>query len=126
MSPLDKTNDYSEIVANDKAHVWHHLSQHKKYESVDPKIIIEGKGMRVWDQNGKEHLDAVSGGVWTVNVGYGRTEIADAVRDQLVKLNFFAGSAGSIPGSVSTSSTRRSMALACRSRTCSSVLATTT
>jgi taurine-pyruvate aminotransferase len=98
MSPLDKTNDYSEIVANDKAHVWHHLSQHKKYETVDPKIIIEGKGMRVWDQDGKEHLDAVSGGVWTVNVGYGRTKIADAVRDQLVKLNYFANSMGSIPG----------------------------
>ncbi|MGA1759896.1 MAG: aspartate aminotransferase family protein, partial [Paracoccaceae bacterium] len=36
----------------------------------------------------------------TVNVGYGRTEIADAVRDQLVKINYFAGSAGSIPGSL--------------------------
>ena len=56
--------------------------------------------MRVWDQNGKEHLDAVSGGVWTVNVGYGRERIADAVRDQLVKLNYFAGSAGSIPGAM--------------------------
>ena len=55
--------------------------------------------MRVWDQAGKEHLDAVSGGVWTVNVGYGRERIADAVRDQLVKLNYFAQSAGSIPGS---------------------------
>ena len=40
----------------------------------------------------------MSGGVWTVNVGYGREEIADAVRDQLVKLNYFANSAGSIPG----------------------------
>jgi taurine-pyruvate aminotransferase len=40
----------------------------------------------------------VSGGVWTVNVGYGRQSIADAVRDQLVKMNYFAGSAGSIPG----------------------------
>ena len=34
----------------------------------------------------------------TVNVGYGRESIANAVRDQLVKLNYFAGSAGSIPG----------------------------
>ncbi|MGR3493238.1 MAG: aminotransferase family protein, partial [Shimia sp.] len=51
----------------------------------------------VWNQAGKEHLDAVSGGVWTVNVGYGRERIADAVRDQLVKMNFFAGAAGSIP-----------------------------
>jgi taurine-pyruvate aminotransferase len=56
--------------------------------------------MRVWDQKGKEHIDAVSGGVWTVNVGYGRESIANAVRDQLIKLNYFAGSAGSIPGAI--------------------------
>ena len=37
---------------------------------------------------------AVSGGVWTVNVGYGRERIADAVRDQLVKMNYFAQTAG--------------------------------
>jgi len=93
-------NDISHIVAADKAHVWHHLSQHKPYETSDPRIIVEGKGMRVWDQNGKEHLDAVSGGVWTVNVGYGRESIANAVRDQLMKVNYFAGSAGSVPGAV--------------------------
>ena len=91
-------NDLSDIVAADKAHVWHHLLQHKPFETSDPRIIVEGKDMRVWDQHGKEHLDAVSGGVWTVNVGYGRESIANAVRDQLVKLNYFAGSAGSIPG----------------------------
>jgi taurine-pyruvate aminotransferase len=95
-----KDNDISRIVEADRAHVWHHLSQHKPYETTDPRIIVEGRGIRVWDQNGKEHLDAVSGGVWTVNVGYGRERIADAVRDQLVKLNYFAGSAGSIPGSI--------------------------
>ncbi len=93
-------NDLSRIVAADKAHVWHHLIQHKPFETNDPRIIVEGKGMRVWDQNGKEHLDAVSGGVWTVNVGYGRESIARAVYDQLLKLNYFAGSAGSIPGAV--------------------------
>ncbi|WP_146584753.1 aminotransferase family protein [Puniceibacterium confluentis] len=93
-------NDLSRVVAADKAHVWHHLSQHKPYETTDPRIIVEGKGMKVWDQHGKEHLDAVSGGVWTVNVGYGRESIANAVRDQLIKLNYFAGSAGSIPGAL--------------------------
>ena len=93
-------NDISHVVAADKAHVWHHLSQHKPYETTDPRIIVEGKGMQVWDQNGKEFLDAVSGGVWTVNVGFGRTRIADAVRDQLVRLNFFSGAAGTVPGSL--------------------------
>ena len=93
-------NDLTTVVENDKAHIWHHLSQHASYEKIDPRIIVEGKGMRVWDQHGKEHIDAVSGGVWTVNVGYGRESIANAVRDQLIKLNYFAQTAGSIPGSM--------------------------
>ncbi len=93
-------NDISRVVEADRAHVWHHLSQHKPYETTDPRIIVEGKGMRVWDQKGKEHLDAVSGAVWTVNVGYGRESIANAIRDQLIKLNYFAGAAGSVPGAI--------------------------
>ncbi|KEO61578.1 aspartate aminotransferase family protein [Thioclava indica] len=94
------SNDLSHVIAADKARVWHHLTQHKPFESIDPRVMVEGKGMRLWDALGKEFLDGVSGGVWTVNVGYGRESIADAVRDQLVKLNYFAGSAGSIPGAL--------------------------
>ena len=95
-----KDNDYSKVVDADRAHVWHHLIQHKGFETGEPKMIIEGKGIKVWDQHGKEHTDAVSGGVWTVNVGYGRGTIANAVRDQLVKMNFFGGTTGSIPGAL--------------------------
>ncbi|WP_120495943.1 aspartate aminotransferase family protein [Kiloniella sp. EL199] len=98
MTLTEQMNDFSDVIENDRAHVWHHISQHKRYETVDPLVIIEGKGMNVWDAKGKKYLDAVSGGVWTVNVGYGRETIADAVREQLVKLNYFANSAGSIPG----------------------------
>ncbi|WP_420328108.1 aspartate aminotransferase family protein [Mameliella sp.] len=93
-------NDLSHVVEADKAHVWHHLVQHKAFDSKDPNIIVEGKGMRVWNQAGKEHLDAVSGGVWTVNVGYGRERIAKAVYDQLMRVNYFAGAAGSVPGAL--------------------------
>ena len=92
------SNDLSNVIESDRAHLWHHLIQHKPFETIDPRIIVEGKGMRVWDATGKEHIDAVSGGVWTVNVGYGRETIADAVRDQLVKMNFFGNTLGSIPG----------------------------
>lgn len=95
---MNKAVDTAALVKADRDHVWHHLSQHKPYETKDPLIIVKGDGMRVWNQAGKEHLDAVSGGVWTVNVGYGREKIANAVRDQLIELNYFAGSAGSIPG----------------------------
>ena len=92
-------NDLSDVVEADRAHIWHHLMPHKPLETTDPRIIVEGRGMRVWDQHGKEHLDATSGGVWTVNVGYGRAEIADAVREQLLRMNYFAQTLGSIPGS---------------------------
>ena len=85
-------NDFDslDVVNNDREHVWHHLTQHKPFEKNDPMVIVKGEGMRVWDAKGNEYLDAVSGAVWTVNVGYGRTEIADAVRDQLVEMNYFA------------------------------------
>lgn len=90
--------DMKELVESDRDHMWHHLTPHKPLEEKDPMVIVKGKGMRVWDAKGKEHLDAVSGAVWTVNVGYGRESIADAVRDQLVEMCYFAGSAGNIPG----------------------------
>ncbi len=93
-----KPNDLTEIVSSDKSHIWHHLIQHKPWQTTDPMVIVEGKGLRVKDINGREYLDAVSGGVWTVNVGYGRESIANAVRDQLVKMCYFANSAGNIPG----------------------------
>jgi taurine-pyruvate aminotransferase len=93
------SNDPGRVIEADRAHVWHHLSQHKPYENgVDPRIIVEGKGMKVWDIKGKEHIDAVSGGVWTVNVGYGRERIGKAIADEVTKMCFFGGMAGTIPG----------------------------
>ncbi|MDE3028118.1 MAG: aminotransferase class III-fold pyridoxal phosphate-dependent enzyme [Paracoccaceae bacterium] len=95
-----QANDLTHVVAADRAHVWHHLSQHKQYETVDPRVYVRGRGLRLWDATGREYIDAVSGGVWTVNVGYGRESIANAVRDQLVELNYFAGAAGNIPAAL--------------------------
>ncbi len=94
------SNDLRHVTEADRAHVWHHLLQHKSLETNDPRIIVKGAGIRVWDQHGSEFIDAVSGGVWTVNVGYGRESIANAIRDQLIELPYFAGSAGSIPGAL--------------------------
>jgi len=97
--PIDNDQlESAKIVQDDKAHVWHHLSQHKPLEESDPLVVVKGKGLRFTDINGREYLDAVSGGVWTVNVGYGQESIANAVRDQLLKMCYFANSAGNIPG----------------------------
>ncbi|MBC8408675.1 MAG: hypothetical protein H8E12_08160, partial [Rhodobacteraceae bacterium] len=40
------SNDISKIVEADRAHVWHHLIQHKPFETIDPRIIVEGKGIK--------------------------------------------------------------------------------
>ena len=82
------------IAEIDRQHVWHHLSQHAIYDHKQPPVMVKGEGLKVWDINGKEYLDASAGGVWTVNVGYGRCSIAEAVKQQLETLNFFAATAG--------------------------------
>ncbi len=98
MSRAYSESDPIEIISNDKSHVWHHLIQHKPMQAHEPMVIVEGKGLRVKDIHGREYLDAVSGGVWTVNVGYGRESIAKAVHDQLLTMCYFSNSAGNIPG----------------------------
>ena len=42
------------IIQNDKNHVWHHLTQHKAFESSDPMIVSKAKGMIVTDTKGNE------------------------------------------------------------------------
>ena len=88
----------AEIISSDREHIWHHLTPHNAFKNSDPLIIKSGVGMRVTDIKGTEYLDATSGGVWSVNVGYGRESIANAVRDQILEMCYFANSAGSIPG----------------------------
>ncbi len=86
------------IIQNDKQHVWHHLTQHKAFETVDPLVIVKGKGMVVTDSKGDDYLDATSGGVWTVNLGFGRDDMVEVVSNQLKDLPYFAGSFGTEPG----------------------------
>ncbi|MDC0482796.1 aminotransferase class III-fold pyridoxal phosphate-dependent enzyme [Candidatus Thioglobus sp.] len=82
------------LIQNDKDHVWHHLTQHKGFESTDPMMVAKAKGMVVTDTNGNEYLDGTSGGVWTVNLGFGRDDMVQAVSNQLTKIPYFAGSFG--------------------------------
>ena len=85
------------IIQNDKDHVWHHLTQHKGFETSDPMIVSKADGMIVTDTKGNEYLDGTSGGVWTVNLGFGRDDMVDAVSRQLSKVPYFAGSFGNEP-----------------------------
>lgn len=57
-------------------------------ELGDPHIIQSGKGIRIQDQHGNEIIDAFAG-LWCVNTGYGRTEIADAMHAQAKQLAYY-------------------------------------
>ena len=56
-------------------------------EEGEPVIMVEGKGVEVTDSAGKTWIDT-NAGYMSVNVGYGRTEIADAAYDQMLKITF--------------------------------------
>ncbi|MCP3727103.1 aminotransferase class III-fold pyridoxal phosphate-dependent enzyme [Paraburkholderia sp. CNPSo 3272] len=53
-----------------------------------PDIITRGEGSWIWDADGKKLLDGV-GGLWSVNLGFGRTEIRDAIVSQLDELPYY-------------------------------------
>ncbi|MDA8228413.1 MAG: aspartate aminotransferase family protein [Desulfitobacterium hafniense] len=53
-----------------------------------PRIIAEGNGIRVKSVEGKSYIDC-GAGLWLNNVGFGRTELADAAKEQMEKLSYF-------------------------------------
>ncbi len=89
--------DVDDIIEKDRKHLWHHLFQHRILETQDPQVFVEGEGARVRDIHGNEYLDGTSGGVWCVNVGHGRESMARVVYEQLLRLPYYAGVAGTVP-----------------------------
>jgi L-2,4-diaminobutyrate transaminase len=73
----------------DRRHVFHPFSVLGEHESAGPRrMIVRGQGSTLTDDQGETYLDAMAG-LWCVNVGYGRVEIADALRAQALKLPYY-------------------------------------
>ena len=78
-------------------HLWIYMREPSDMaEKGEPQIFVEGKGVRVTDALGRSYIDAMSG-LWLKNVGYGRTEIADAAYQQMLKLTYMPRGATSEP-----------------------------
>jgi adenosylmethionine-8-amino-7-oxononanoate aminotransferase len=78
----------TESVDTDLSHLWHHSLQHSGLTRHPPLLIERANGCFVWDSDGNRYLDAMAG-LWCVNVGYGRKNIADAVYEQMQKLPYY-------------------------------------
>ena len=82
----------SERIETDHAHLLHplhHPSAHQR-----PKIWVEGKGAIVKDAEGRDYIDGLAG-LWNVNVGHGRRELAQAAMEQMSTLAYASAYAGS-------------------------------
>ncbi|WP_371320175.1 aspartate aminotransferase family protein [Chengkuizengella axinellae] len=82
---MGQRNQESEIEKMDKQYVWHSM---KPYNPDATMVIEKAKGVWITDHTGKKYLDAMAG-LWCVNVGYGRQELAEAAYDQLNQLAYY-------------------------------------
>src|SRR5215204_3964488 len=93
----EKLMDYgvNDISTVDRAYTFHpstHLAQFARGE-IPNRIMTGGEGVYVVDRDGRKSLDAFAG-LYCVNVGYGRTEIADAIYEQAKTLAYYHAYAG--------------------------------
>jgi adenosylmethionine-8-amino-7-oxononanoate aminotransferase len=73
----------------DKAHFLHPWQHFDSFREEGALVIAKGEGAHVFDTDGKRYLDGI-GGLWCVNVGYGRHELIDAMAEQASLLPFFS------------------------------------
>ncbi|HSU34561.1 MAG TPA: aspartate aminotransferase family protein [Propionibacteriaceae bacterium] len=69
-------------------HLWLHFTRMSAYADHPVPTIERGEGAYIWDTDGKKYLDALSG-LFVVQVGHGRQELADVMAAQASKLAFF-------------------------------------
>ncbi|GGG21996.1 aspartate aminotransferase family protein [Caldovatus sediminis] len=75
-------------AARDIAHVLHPYTDHKVHQQAGPVVISRGKGIRVWDDQGKEYIEAVAG-LWCAALGFDNERLVKAAEAQMRKLPFY-------------------------------------
>ena len=72
----------------DQSYHLHPFTNHNEMHKAGTHLVLEASGCFVTDENGRKLLDGLAG-LWCVNVGYGRKEIADAVHQQMLKVAYY-------------------------------------
>jgi len=80
--------DTAALQREDSRHYLHPFTDHQALAQIGARLMVRGEGIYVWDSEGRRVLDGMSG-LWCVNVGYGRKELADAAYRQLLELPFY-------------------------------------
>ncbi|MFT4164696.1 MAG: aminotransferase class III-fold pyridoxal phosphate-dependent enzyme [Microlunatus sp.] len=69
-------------------HLWMHFTRMSSYHEGPVPTIVRGEGAYIWDDQGKRYLDGLAG-LFTVQVGHGRRELAEAAAKQAAQLAYF-------------------------------------
>lgn len=77
----------ADLVAKDRAHMVHPVSNIKQVLETGPLVLHRGEGVYLWDTDGKQYIDGFAG-LWNVNVGHGRHELAVAAAEQIDDVAF--------------------------------------
>ena len=77
-----------DIQTLDSAHFIHPFTDHGDLATRGARVIDRAQDIYIWDSEGQKILDGMSG-LWCVNAGYGRQELADAAHAQMMKLPFY-------------------------------------
>jgi adenosylmethionine-8-amino-7-oxononanoate aminotransferase len=80
--------DAGELSAKAREHLWMHFTRQSSYANSPVPTIVRGEGARVFDVNGKSYLDGLAG-LFVVQAGHGRRELAEAAYKQASELAFF-------------------------------------
>ncbi|MFD6059580.1 aspartate aminotransferase family protein [Rhodococcus wratislaviensis] len=88
MSTIDQVPMTTDVQASTRRHLWMHFSDLTSFADREIPTIVRGEGTYVFDDKGKRYIDGLAG-LYTVNVGHGRTEIADAVHRQMTELAYY-------------------------------------
>ena len=84
----DQKHDTAAVQAMDSAHFIHPFTDHADLAEQGAKVIVQADNIYVFDSEGHKMLDAMSG-LWCVNAGYARKELADAAYQQMMTLPFY-------------------------------------
>ncbi len=90
---MHKNEQEDGFIAKDEKYVWHSM---KPYSPNSTIVVKKAEGSWVTDTEGNRYLDAMAG-LWCVNVGYGRQELAEAAYEQLKEMAYFPLTQSHIP-----------------------------
>jgi 4-aminobutyrate--pyruvate transaminase len=76
------------IQARDIASLVHMQTNLRRHQSVGPVVITRGEGCRVWDDSGREHIEAVAG-LWCASLGFGSERLARVAYEQMRSLGYY-------------------------------------